>query len=373
MPVNDGARHQFVALDLLRGLAALMVLLVHARGDAFVEFGALPPEQRTHIVAVLFGLTRLGQEAVLAFFVLSGFLVGGQLIDKCRHGTFDVRIYAIDRVTRILIPLIPACILTALVDYFLYATPPHAIQLIANMVGLNGVIAPTLPHDVPLWSLAFEIWFYVAGGAAAYLFARGIAVSALLTFAIALGALSVLDASYLLCWMLGAATFLALGTKRAGATCIGGLAIFACGAALLELGAASKSFTNFVLLPDSATRILVCLGISMLFPFLCTKQAAGAIEPIRRPAQGLAAFSYSLYLTHYPVLAMFEGVFAKADALSVRSVSIFGLKIAICLAAAWLFYFCFERHTAKARRYLNRKLKNGEAVSPAIPPTALAG
>ncbi len=371
--MKDSARHQFVALDLVRGLAALMVLLVHARGDAFVEFGALPPDQRTHLVAVLFGLTRLGQEAVLAFFVLSGFLVGGQLIDKCRRGTFDVRIYAIDRMTRILIPLIPACILTALVDYFLYATPPHAIQLIANMVGLNDVIAPTLAHDIPLWSLAYEIWFYVAGGAAAYLFARGIGVSALLAFAFALAVLSVLGASYLLCWVLGAATFLMLGAKRTGAAFIGGLAVFACGALLLELGAESKSFTNFVLLPDSATRIMVCLGISMLFPFLCTKQAAAAIEPIRRPAQGLAAFSYSLYLTHYPVLAMFEGVFSKADALNVHSVSIFGLKIAICLAAAWLFYFCFERHTAGARRYLNRKLVYGETVSPAIPPTALAG
>lgn len=178
--MKDSARHQFVALDLVRGLAALMVLLVHARGDAFVEFGALPPDQRTHLVAVLFGLTRLGQEAVLAFFALSGFLVGGQLIDKCRGGTFDVRIYAIDRMTRILIPLVPACIVTALVDYFLYATPPHAIQLIANMVGLNDLVAPTLAHNIPLWSLAYEIWFYVAGGAAAYLFARGIGVSALL-------------------------------------------------------------------------------------------------------------------------------------------------------------------------------------------------
>ncbi len=173
--------------------------------------------------------------------------------------------------------------------------------------------------------------------------------------------------------MLGAATFLALDTKRAGATFIVGLVVFALGSLLLELAAQSQSFTNLVLLPDGANRIIVCLGISMLFPFLCTKRAAAAIEPIRRPAQGLAAFSYSLYLTHYPVLAMFEGVFAKADALSVRSVSIFGLKIAICLAAAWLFYFCFERHTAKARRYLNRKLINREAVSPAIPPTALAG
>ncbi|HEX4052671.1 MAG TPA: acyltransferase, partial [Tepidisphaeraceae bacterium] len=336
--MNDSTRHQFVALDLLRGLAALMVLLVHARGDAFVEFGALPPDQRTYLIGILFGFTRLGQEAVLAFFVLSGFLVGGQLIDKSRRGTFDVRIYAIDRMTRILMPLIPACILTAIVDYFLYATPPHTIQLIANMVGLNGLVAPTLPHDIPLWSLAYEIWFYVAAGAAAYLFARRVSLSALLTFAFALAALSVLGASYLLCWMLGAATFLMLGAKRSGPTFTGGLAVFAFGALLLELGAESKSFTNFILLPDAATRIMVCLGISMLFPFLCTKRAAAAIEPIRRPAQGLAAFSYSLYLTHYPVLEMLEGIFSKADALSVRSVSIFGLKIAICLGAAWLFY-----------------------------------
>src|SRR5215813_13613142 len=67
-----------VALDLLRGWAALIVLLVHVRGASFVEFGSLPPDQKTILVVVLFGLTRIGHEAVLIFFVLSGFLVGGK-------------------------------------------------------------------------------------------------------------------------------------------------------------------------------------------------------------------------------------------------------------------------------------------------------
>jgi hypothetical protein len=42
-------------------------MFVHVRGASFVEFGALPPEQRSVLVAFLFGLPRLGQEAVMVF------------------------------------------------------------------------------------------------------------------------------------------------------------------------------------------------------------------------------------------------------------------------------------------------------------------
>jgi len=85
-----------------------MVLLVHARGSAFVEYSALPGPQKNIIVASLFAFTRLGREAVLLFFVLSGFLVGGRLIDRVVRDDFRVVDYALDRLTRILLPLVPA-------------------------------------------------------------------------------------------------------------------------------------------------------------------------------------------------------------------------------------------------------------------------
>jgi peptidoglycan/LPS O-acetylase OafA/YrhL len=61
-------------------LAAIMVLVAHVRAASFVEYGALPQEQKSVLVAAIFAASRLGLEAALVFFVLSGFLVGGQRV-----------------------------------------------------------------------------------------------------------------------------------------------------------------------------------------------------------------------------------------------------------------------------------------------------
>ncbi|HZE20873.1 MAG TPA: hypothetical protein VE082_02380, partial [Desulfobaccales bacterium] len=65
---------RFHWLDSLRFLAALTVLLVHARDSSFVRFGSLAADQKTLLFASAYAVTRLGNEAVITFFVLSGFL-----------------------------------------------------------------------------------------------------------------------------------------------------------------------------------------------------------------------------------------------------------------------------------------------------------
>ena len=92
-------------LDWLRFTAALMVVMVHARGANWVEWGRLEETSRTKLVAVFFALTRTGSEWVTVFFVLSGFLVGGKVLERVAKGTFDLRVYAIDRFSRIWVPL----------------------------------------------------------------------------------------------------------------------------------------------------------------------------------------------------------------------------------------------------------------------------
>jgi len=149
----------------MRATAALIVFLVHLRGSAFVEFGALPQDQQGHFAKAIFGILRLGHEAVLVFFVLSGFLVGGQIIRRLGDGSFDIGSYFIDRITRILVPLIPACLLTVALSAWLGGIPTNWMQVVGNMTGLNGVVVSGLPNNAPLWSLAYEIWFYVLAGA----------------------------------------------------------------------------------------------------------------------------------------------------------------------------------------------------------------
>jgi peptidoglycan/LPS O-acetylase OafA/YrhL len=66
-------------LDLLRGSAAFLVLSGHLRSYIFQSYGELAQESLP-VKAFYFG-TGLGHQAVIIFFALSGFLVGGKALE----------------------------------------------------------------------------------------------------------------------------------------------------------------------------------------------------------------------------------------------------------------------------------------------------
>ncbi|MDR1543302.1 MAG: acyltransferase [Prevotellaceae bacterium] len=156
-------------LDLTRFIAAFMVLACHARSGAFVEYGLLPADQQNLLNFGIFSITRLGQEAVLAFFVLSGFLVGGKVIQRLKEGTFEIKSYAIDRAVRIFLPLI-ATLLFIIAINIITGKPNNALQLIGNLFSLQGIFVH--PATAPLWSLAYEVWFYILMGSLAVFLMR---------------------------------------------------------------------------------------------------------------------------------------------------------------------------------------------------------
>jgi peptidoglycan/LPS O-acetylase OafA/YrhL len=197
------ARSSIVALDLIRGLAALLVVLVHVRQTAFVDYTALPPTTHGVSTALFYGLTRSGNEAVLVFFVLSGLLVGGQIVSRVMNGRFDWANYAIDRVSRIFLPLIPAVLISAALGYLVLGHWPGPLQMLANAFGLNGVVTETMIENRPLWSLAYEIWFYVIGGALAYIFSRGPNLWSVGLLSAGTFCMAALDSRYFLFWGLG--------------------------------------------------------------------------------------------------------------------------------------------------------------------------
>lgn len=68
-------------------------------------------------------MTSLGHEAVMIFFVLSGYLVGGSVL-KQKH-KFEWLKYSITRLTRLWVILIPALLLTLIVDQTLQFFQPE--------------------------------------------------------------------------------------------------------------------------------------------------------------------------------------------------------------------------------------------------------
>lgn len=155
--MNNKTLH-FYWLDLLRFLAAFAVVMCHFRGAFFVDYSSLPSEQQTPVCFIFYVLTRLGHEAVLIFFVLSGFLVGGRSIEKMRQGVFDGRNYVIDRFVRIMLPLSSALLLYIPVMLYTGAGIKWRSWL-GCWVSLQGIL--TGPCIEPLWSLSYEVWFYI--------------------------------------------------------------------------------------------------------------------------------------------------------------------------------------------------------------------
>ena len=105
-------------LDLARAVAAALVVLSHLRGGFFASYDHLISNSHNAINYGLFLLTRLGNEAVIIFFVLSGYLVGGSILAAWMSGNPNWMKYLINRITRMWTVLLPALVIGALFDYY---------------------------------------------------------------------------------------------------------------------------------------------------------------------------------------------------------------------------------------------------------------
>jgi peptidoglycan/LPS O-acetylase OafA/YrhL len=193
-------KRHFYWLDWIRFFAAFMVVTCHARSGNWVEWGRLGAGHHSRLILAFFTGTRAGVEWVMVFFVLSGFLVGGMALERSLNRTFDFWAFAWDRVSRIWVPLVPALVLT--VGIQLYCGVRVSVPLLlGNLFALQGVICNPIGENFPLWSLSYEVWFYVLTGIAA-LIVTGLARRSIVWVALAVCfvVFTKLSVSYLNCW-----------------------------------------------------------------------------------------------------------------------------------------------------------------------------
>jgi peptidoglycan/LPS O-acetylase OafA/YrhL len=133
--------HRSVGLDLLRTLAAVLVVVFHLRTMLVVDFGPLNP--------VIEG----GNSGVFVFFALSGYLLYKPFV----KGDVDLRSYSLKRAARILpgyfVALLALVLLTRSQLFF-----DHPLPYLTMSASYNIPLRAFLGNA---WTLSAELIFYV--------------------------------------------------------------------------------------------------------------------------------------------------------------------------------------------------------------------
>lgn len=354
-------------LDWCRFLAAFVVMMVHARAFAFASYGSIDADQQHGITAAFYMATRIGTQGVLVFFVLSGFLVGGKAIERFRDGSFSASDYVIDRCCRILVPFIPALLLTVVVSHVIGHHKADWGAILGNLFFLQGIAVDAYPGNDPLWSLSYEVWFYVLAGSCAVLGMRGKAGATSLGLAtVSLLVFTILKPVYLFCWIIGALAWAGRPRQRSWSGLCSGILLLMYGmmgvqvfseAQTASINAAFSKYSAFFISYEAA-QLAFCAGCALLVQQLILFPPSGPRSRfIERVGTPLAAFSYTLYLIHNPILKVFQSMgLQRATRFTPASIGLFLSILIGCMVCAFLSYWIFERNTARCKRLLKQQL-----------------
>jgi peptidoglycan/LPS O-acetylase OafA/YrhL len=366
-------------LDRVRWLSATIVAAGH--GIAILN-------DQVHGSQVLNVLAQMRNPAVIVFFVLSGYLVGGSVLKD--FASFQLRRYLIARFARIYIVLIPALLLTLLIDGAVYHfdrlnplfsqawqggalgdTPIFLrydiARAVASVLCLEPLLAGPIGSAGSLWSLGNEWIYYFAFPALFAIGFRfgGFRTATVLAFASAIpvALVSRMGAAFWLVW-LGGAYASAVDLRRLlrwePLVQISRYAAYAVGILALALSA------------WLGMRICTAaIGIAGFVVLSC--RPATAHVQVRRIDQGLARFSYSLYVTHLQVMTLLAAILFRCGLLPrtgiVSPVMVIALALGmlvISIGVARGFATLFEDRTPGLAQWLNRQFGTPVAMQPGL-------
>ncbi len=346
------------ALDLLRFLGALLVMLNHLRVECFAPFAEVDCSSNLGKVA-FFLITRLGLESVMLFFVLSGFFVGGLNIRRLSKNEFDEKSYFIDRFTRIYVPLIPALIV-ALIECLAFRLPYSTVEFLVNLGSLQGVMGNPLSANSALWSLSYEVWFYLTLGAV-LCFVKNVdrRLVSLIVLTACIFVLSSLNATYTCVWVTGLAAFFIRPVRPQWLAWSITFVFLIAGVVLMQITSESRQINlqAYQALPRWLAIGVVTVGFALLVRHAAELQNSRV--RMRALVHWLASFSYSLYLFHIPtiIILMKTGWIVKRGTLNLFTLSEFLCLATFLVFVAYISFLLFESRTLAVRRLLRSVIR----------------
>jgi peptidoglycan/LPS O-acetylase OafA/YrhL len=366
-------KHRLVHLDFLRGFAALLVCISHLSAFLFVPFKQIISPGI--LVKGFYFFTTLGHQAVLLFFVLSGYLVGGSVIKSFQLQRWSWRDYLLRRMTRLWVVLIPALLLTLFWDslgkhlnpsgyqgafHILYGSGPSTATpadlgigaLLGNLCFLQTIFVPVYGSNSPLWSITNEFWYYLLFPLLISGFLiRGViwkAASMLLAVAI----LFFLPRSIIcqgFAWVLGAGIFYLQQKQWAMRSFTSPLFLYVSIALMFFVLVISR----MGVLRDLFDTVL---GLSFVPLVAACSVRGGGAGLYSRLSAAASEFSYTLYLVHFPIMAFLFFIFMPGRQVPVSSASIgvFGAILLLVILYAAVIWWCFERTTDSIRKSLKK-------------------
>ena len=365
-------------LDGIRGLAAFYVMVGHSRWLLWEGYSLgfqQHPEQYNFVEKLLMyflSAFRYGHEAVLLFFVLSGFVIHlrySKMLVLNNQSDFDLSDYFIRRIKRILPPLLLAISLTFVLDSIglwlqlpiytqstLYATinanvtAEHGIStLFGNLLFVMKFYVTPFGTNGPLWSLAYEWWFYMLYPILFVVIRRSFGLATLLVIGLYIfinilpfrEELSFQVLSFLPIWWMGVI-----------------LSEIYTGRAKFKF-AYLTPFTLLLIVPlatsiqfrlYSVNQIIWGLGFMGLFSLLFSIQERGFSLPLLNRLKPLGDISYSLYVVHMPILVLMSGLLMSQSMVLPQNMIYIFIGILLSIVLAILSYHLVEKPFVRNRK-----------------------
>ncbi len=357
MAAGAGLRPRVGGLEGIRGLAALLVVVNH------VFLRAFPGYPVDHAPWWAAGFI-YGRFAVVVFIVLSGFsLALSPARDGWRLG--GVLPYAGRRARRILPPFWAALVFSLAVSWLVLPPPgeavPDARSVVVNGLLLQNLIAAPSPNR-SFWSLAVEAQLYLLFPLLLVTVRRrgAVLMVGVVTLAVAAVGLLAPHIPRLEAFVLQSAPdlaalfavgILAAGIVRAGEARRSWPWMALAAAALAPVGVTiwwqgSAWTLKHLLWVD----LLLGPAIGCLLAALATGRPGRLLRVLDAPPlRGLGLSSYSLYLTHGPIVVVVYERLVLPRAGRGPAAFLFALAVVLPLtiAFAWMFAWVFERRVGR--------------------------